>query len=154
MKILIATDGSKHSNAAVEEFAKRSFTPATEIKIISAYQRSSFVLGTAAPMGALNDYHAEIDSNAKKEAQDAVEKAFKLLSKKHPKTLVDTVVVEGSPKNAILKEAEKFRADLIVVGSHGHGFVKRFLIGSVAQAVALHAPCSVEIVRKSNKKKK
>lgn len=47
----------------------------------------------------------------------------------------------------ILEEAEAFGADLIVVGSHGHGMLERFLLGSVSQAVALHASCSVEIVR-------
>lgn len=44
-------------------------------------------------------------------------------------------------------KAEKFGADLIVVGSHGYGMVEGFLLGSVSNAVALHAACSVEIVR-------
>ena len=56
-------------------------------------------------------------------------------------------MIEGPPKLVILEEAEKFGADLIVVGSHGYGFVERFLLGSVSQAVAVHAKCSVEIVR-------
>jgi nucleotide-binding universal stress UspA family protein len=47
----------------------------------------------------------------------------------------------------ILEQSEAFGADLIVVGSHGLGNFERFLLGSVAQAVALHAKCSVEIVR-------
>ena len=47
----------------------------------------------------------------------------------------------------IVEEAERWGADLILVGSHGYGSVKRFMLGSVSQAVATHAPCSVEIVR-------
>jgi nucleotide-binding universal stress UspA family protein len=47
----------------------------------------------------------------------------------------------------ILKEASRWQADLILLGCHGYGNVKRFLLGSVSQAVALHAPCSVQIVR-------
>jgi nucleotide-binding universal stress UspA family protein len=47
----------------------------------------------------------------------------------------------------IVEEAEKWGADLIVLGSHGYGPMSRFLLGSVAHAVALHAPYSVEIVR-------
>ena len=53
-----------------------------------------------------------------------------------------------------LNEAEKFDADLIVVGSHGHGGIGRFLLGSVSQSVALHAACSVLIVRKRERKNK
>lgn len=60
---------------------------------------------------------------------------------------ITTEVLSGSPKRVILEEAEAFGADLIVVGSHGHGALERFLLGSVSQAVALHAKCSVEIVR-------
>jgi nucleotide-binding universal stress UspA family protein len=49
----------------------------------------------------------------------------------------------------IIDEAERWGADLILVGSHGNGPGGRFLLGSVAQAVALYAPCSVEIARPS-----
>lgn len=47
-----------------------------------------------------------------------------------------------------MEEAEAFNADLIVAGSHGHGGLERFLLGSVSQTVAAHAKCSVEIVRR------
>jgi nucleotide-binding universal stress UspA family protein len=60
---------------------------------------------------------------------------------------VTSKVLEGSAADAILDEAERWRADLIVVGSHGYGPVTRRLLGSVSQAVALRAPCSLEVVR-------
>jgi nucleotide-binding universal stress UspA family protein len=47
----------------------------------------------------------------------------------------------------ILEEAERWDADLIVLGSHGYGLWQRFLLGSVSQAVVSHARCSVEVVR-------
>ena len=47
----------------------------------------------------------------------------------------------------ILDEAESWGADLIVLVSHGYGPLKRFLLGSVSQAVVSHAKCSVEVVR-------
>lgn len=60
----------------------------------------------------------------------------------------------GTPEEAILDEAEKWDADLIVVGSHGFKGLDRFLLGSVSHDVAIHAPCSVEIVRSKRKKRK
>ena len=63
-------------------------------------------------------------------------------------TSTETAVREGDPRSAIVDEADEWRADLIVVGSHGRTGVKRWLLGSVAQAIVGHAPCSVEVVRR------
>ena len=53
-----------------------------------------------------------------------------------------------SPRDAIVEEAERWGADLIVVGSHGYRGPERALLGSVSQAVATQAKCSVEIARR------
>jgi nucleotide-binding universal stress UspA family protein len=58
---------------------------------------------------------------------------------------VDTLVAFGNPAQQILALAAV--ADLVVMGSHGHGGVKRFVLGSVADEVARHAPVPVMIVR-------
>lgn len=91
----------------------------------------------------------QMEKDARKGARASVKKAAAKLraGKKSRKLNVTTKVLSGSPKEVILEEAEAFGADLIVVGSHGHGMLERFLLGSVSQAVALHAKCSVEIVR-------
>ncbi|MEO7309133.1 MAG: universal stress protein [Chitinophagaceae bacterium] len=150
MKILLATDGSAYNNQAIKEFAGRLFAPDTELRIISAFMNSTIVMSTAAPMGGLAGYYEEIDNMAKKSAEDAVTSAADILQKMHPSLKITTSVINGSPKHVILKEAEAFGANLIVVGSHGLGAIERFLLGSVSQAVALHAKCSVEIVRHIN----
>jgi nucleotide-binding universal stress UspA family protein len=62
--------------------------------------------------------------------------------------LITSKVLPGSPRSAILEEAERWKADLIVVGSHGYGAWQRLVLGSVSQAVVLHAKCSVEVVRR------
>ena len=99
-------------------------------------------------MGVLHEYYAEVNHNAFKGAEKITENAVKILRDKNPALIVTTMAIGGSPKSAILKEAQTLSADLIIVGSHGHGAVESFLLGSVSQAVALHAKCSVEIVRK------
>ncbi len=83
----------------------------------------------------------------RKRASSDVEKAVKTISQASPLLEVSTHVLEGIPKVAILEEAQNWGADLIMLGSHGYGATLRFLLGSVSHAVALHAPCSVEIVR-------
>ena len=150
MKILVATDGSAQSKALVKKFAGRTFAPNTKVRIISAYEKSYMMY--ASLMGAMNEYNAEADKFLQKSAEAANENAVTILRKIHPNLSISTAVIEGSPKVVILEEAEKFTANLIVVGSHGHGAVAGFLLGSVSQAVALHAKCSVEIVRNEKKK--
>jgi nucleotide-binding universal stress UspA family protein len=61
---------------------------------------------------------------------------------------VETATRDGEPRSVIVDEARDWSADLIIVGSHGYTGLKRWLLGSVAQAVVAHAPCSVEVVRK------
>ncbi len=148
MKILLATDGSSHSNAAVEEVANRLFPAGTEVRIVSAFQSTGLIVSVQAPMGGLAGAYDEADALAQKLAEDAVKVASEIIKEKNPALSISTKVVNESPKEGILDEAETFDADLIVVGSHGQSALSRFLLGSVSHAVALHADCSVEIVRK------
>jgi nucleotide-binding universal stress UspA family protein len=64
-----------------------------------------------------------------------------------PLTLTGEVVV-GRAAETIIGTAEKWGSDLVALGSHGYRGFTRFLLGSVSYAVASHAHCSVEIVRK------
>ena len=82
-----------------------------------------------------------MDENARERARTAVEKAVDKLRADEDNRQLNVMlkVISGSPKRVILEETEAFGADLIVVGSHGHGALERFLLGSVSQAVALHA---------------
>lgn len=146
MKILLATDGSKSSNEAVNEVATRPFPPNTQVRIVSAYERTP-LMTRLEPMGVMEETYAQEDHLALEAAKEVTENAAKVLRQKNPALTVTTIALDGSPKSVILDEAEVFGADLIVVGSHGYGMVERFLLGSVSQAVALHAKCSVEIVR-------
>ena len=150
MKILLATDGSNYNTTAVTEFACRPFPSGTQILVVSAYTHSSLLMSYGASMGTLVDYYARIDDAAKKYAEDAVENASAILHRNNAALIITTQVMQGSPKHTILEESKKFDADLIVVGSHGHGALESFLLGSVSQAVAMYANCSVEIMRSRN----
>lgn len=147
MRILLAMDDSAHSKLVLDKVAERPYLPDTKVHIVSAYEKTS-LLSAMEPMGVSREYYSEADRNALKSAEHAIANAAKILHKKNPSLTISTAVIEGVPKNVILEEAQTFGADLIIMGSHGHGIVERFLLGSVSLAVALHAKCSVEIVRK------
>jgi nucleotide-binding universal stress UspA family protein len=93
-------------------------------------------------------YFAATDKASRDQAQDSVDSAAAILSSAGCSLAVSTEILTGSPKRVIVEEAEKWGADLIVVGSHGYRTWERMLLGSVSHLVALHAECSVEIVRK------
>lgn len=91
-----------------------------------------------------------IDKEVLKRAQGLTKKTAESLKKKGIKT--QAVVLEGDARFRIVDEADRWAADLIVMGSHGYTGIKRLLLGSVAASVVGHAPCSVEIVRQKKKK--
>ena len=148
MRILLAIDGSEQSEAAVDEIARQHFPAESEVRVISVVERPYYPAMLSGE-GVNMSLYVEIEKTAREQAGSAVEKAAaKLRADEGSRQLnITTEVLSGLPKQVILEEAEAFGADLIVVGSHGHGMLERFLLGSVSQAVALHAKCSVEIVR-------
>ena len=148
MKILVAIDGSGHSEAVVDEIARRHFPADSEVRVISVVE-SPYVPTTYPEAGLDMQLYDAMDRASHEAARTAVEKAAAKIQadERSHQLRVTTAVLSGSPKEVILEDAEKFGVDLIVVGSHGHGMLERLLLGSVSQAVALHAKCSVEIVR-------
>jgi len=88
---------------------------------------------------------------AREQAQAVIDAALVKLTNALDKSMTLTSeVIAGSPRAAILDEAERWQADLIVMGSHGYGPWHRFLLGSVSQAVVSHANCSVEVVHRKD----
>jgi nucleotide-binding universal stress UspA family protein len=144
MKILIAVDGSESSDVAVEEAAKRPWPIDSAVRIISVAE--------TLPLEALSSpprYREEIERAARHRAEIIVERAIARLRESDARFFpISSAVVIDSPKDAIVEEAERWGADLIVVGSHGYRGPERALLGSVSQAVATQAKCSVEIARR------
>jgi nucleotide-binding universal stress UspA family protein len=145
MKILLAVDGSECSSAAAAEVARRPWPAGSEVRILSIY---GVRLSPMARPWLLPRNEDGILEACRARALNVVEEtAAELESAGRARLVIEQRVREGSPKEAILEEAEAWGADLIVLGSHGYGALDRFLLGSVSNAVATHARCSVEIVR-------
>jgi nucleotide-binding universal stress UspA family protein len=145
MKILLATDGSPCSEAVVREACHRPWPADSEVKVVSVAQASPFIAEPAFEGPAV--HFESLLQGERERAAEKVAGAAREIGEKAPGLRISTEVLEGWPKEVIIEEAERWEADLILVGSHGHGPVTRFLLGSVSHAVALYAPCSVEIVR-------
>lgn len=144
MRILLAIDGSPCSDAAVKEVARRPWPAGSSVKVLTTYEIP--VAPTPESWALPANYLEEMDVALRTQAQTVVERAVEKL--KPNKTItVDASFLPGPPRAVILDEAENWDADLIVVGSHGYSTWKRFLLGSVSQAVVTHAKCSVEVVR-------
>jgi nucleotide-binding universal stress UspA family protein len=146
MKILLAIDGSKCSEAAIHEIVRRPWPENTRLKILSVVEMP--FLPTAEMWAMRDNYYNEIAKSSYEKAEAVAHQAEEQIRAAKGKSFeVITEIAEGQAQSVILDEAERWGADLILLGSHGRRGLQRFLLGSVSQAVATHANCSVEIVR-------
>jgi nucleotide-binding universal stress UspA family protein len=147
MKILLAVDGSAFSDAAVEEVVRRPWLPDSEVKVITAAE-TPIIVGME-PWAASPDYFESLEKSVRGVAQGVIQNALTKLKTTDDKSLkISSEIIQGSPKQVIVEEAEKWNADLVIMGSRGLGTWNRLLLGSVSNSVVHHAKCSVEIVRR------
>ena len=149
MKILVATDGTKQGESAVEMLASLRLGEVDEIKVVS-------VVDMAVPL-AIDVYGGYLPDTTELE-KAARDNADRVLSAAitRSKELAGTAPVSGellfgSPESRIVETAEQIKADLIILGSHGYNRWERLLLGSVSNSVLHHAPCSVLVVRTPTK---
>ena len=144
MKILLAVDGSEYSAEAVKEVAARPWPPQTTVRVLSAVVPITPPASELwyDPGGSLERAHQEMQRHAEQVTAGIAERL------RTSGLTAETAVRDGDPRSVIVDEAKSWSADLVVIGSHGYTGLKRWLLGSVAQSVVSHAPCSVEVVRK------
>jgi nucleotide-binding universal stress UspA family protein len=143
MRILLAIDDSRFSQAAIETVIEQGRPQDTDVRILHVVESPPLLV--AREMGGYDPALETALESQKQNAEALVMKAAELLRARGLKVAATLEV--GDPKSKILDIAEEWRADLIVVGSHGRRGFERFLMGSVSDAVARHAKCSVQIVR-------
>jgi nucleotide-binding universal stress UspA family protein len=155
-KVLIATDGSDCAIGAARR-ALQLLAPDAELTILSVVDvRSEVAVGGTGLLGAeplampMADpsVAAELDEALTEGARDAVQRTLDALG---TDVRADVLVAHGDPATEIVRVADEGRYDAIVVGSHGSGFVKRVLVGSVSGHVVHHATCPVLVVRQRHK---
>jgi nucleotide-binding universal stress UspA family protein len=150
MRILAATDGSDCSMGAVRSVAERPWPKGSEVKVISIPE-------LIIPLREFPYFEPgeveEINTFSLEHAREAATKANELLGKSELKSCTEVPLEWDIPSRMILAEAEKWRAHMIVLGSHGRRGFDRWTMGSVSEAVALNAGCSVEVIREASEEK-
>jgi nucleotide-binding universal stress UspA family protein len=143
MKILLAIDDSKFSQAAIKAVMTQARPKETEVRVLHVIEPLPLY-----PDGQAWGYGSEasqILEGQREEAEGLVARASQAL--RDAGFSVTTAIEQGNPKVVIIDSATQWSPDLIIVGSHGRKGLDRFLMGSVSEAVARHARCSVQIVR-------
>ena len=151
MKILLGTDGSEFSSKAACSVANRPWPPQSQVRVMSV-QELLVPQGVAASSLQYSIYSEgsmeEVSGVTRKRSEDAVAQARSILRSAHL-VICDTSqdMPVGDPRTILLDEAKSWEADLIVVGSHGRQGFDQILLGSVSESLAMHAHCSVEVIR-------
>lgn len=146
MKILLAIDESKFSDAALQMIIAQTRPQDTAVRVLQVVEPMEIIF----PEGKWEwGTSRDLDEVRKKKLQQAQDRVAAAAEKLRAAGFhnVDTAVREGDVRAEVIDAAAEWRADLIVLGSQGRKGLDRFLLGSVSEFVARHARCSVEIVR-------
>jgi nucleotide-binding universal stress UspA family protein len=144
MRLLLATDGSPFSLEAARSVARRPWSAGTRIRVVSVAQP---VRPLANLWAIPSREQARLDKASRGAAQEAVKTARGLLE--GAPLALSSAVLTGDPRSRLIEDCRDWQADLVIVGSHGRHGLDRLLLGSVSEAVAAHAPCSVEVIREA-----
>ena len=141
MRVLLATDGSDDAQAAAACLAGFPLPEDTTVHVVTvaALTPSSLDISTVRDFTASLRHEAHAVANA---AAAVLAKRFRT---------VEALVLEGDPREQLVRAAEEWPADLIVVGARGLSGVTGWLVGSVSLAMARHAPCPVLVVKRNGR---
>jgi nucleotide-binding universal stress UspA family protein len=134
-RIVVGLDGSEGSVAALQWAAQQAHLTGSSLEVVMSWEWPQYGFGLMLP----DNYDPA--SDARKMLEDAIQKvrgAFNGVK-------FNPVVVEGHPAPVLVEAARG--ADLLVVGSRGHGEFSGMLLGSVSQYCTHHVSCPITIVR-------
>jgi nucleotide-binding universal stress UspA family protein len=152
-RILVTHDGSDLADAALDHaatLAKATAAPVLVLQVVDSVaqilaQTASFAAEPAAA-GAVAASVAEEAVHAQQAAAQENLDAVKAALERAGVTKVDTMIMEGSPGDAVVACAEEQGCDLIIIATHGRSGLKRAILGSVADHVARHTPHSAVLL--------
>jgi nucleotide-binding universal stress UspA family protein len=136
-KILLAVDGSRHSDLAVDYAAGLARAFKAALLVVHAYPQTSDLLG-------YQDFETLV-ARRKATGQTVVDKVRERLENSGLDFQED--LLEGPEADAILAAGRAHEVDLIIMGTRGLGTIEGVLFGSVSRKVSQHAHCPVMLIR-------
>lgn len=149
MHVLIGTDGSDDAVAAATR-AMAVLAP-DSITVLAvgeppAVATAGFESGFAGGIASAEEVGVAwqaVDSAA----NNALDVTIAAITSARPAVPIERRIEIGNPGHTLVNLASELAADVVVVGSRGHGFLKRALLGSVSSHVVHNAPCPVLVIR-------
>jgi nucleotide-binding universal stress UspA family protein len=149
VRILLAVDGSVSSDRATELVASLPLPPDAVVRVVAVQQPFADALALSWAAGGTTNGGTESEEEAEarhlREVIGRSETALRITGRK-----VEGFLLRGRPASAIVDEAGGMDADLVVMGSRGHGTIATMVLGSTAAEVVDHAPCPVLVARTSD----
>ena len=133
--IVVGVDGSEPSLNALRWAGKQARMTGATLRVLTTWQ-------VATGTGWVPTFPVDYDPQAV--ARQALDEAVTETLGADPDVAVERIVKEGHAAPVLLAAAKD--ADLLVVGSHGHGAFAGMLIGSVSEHLVRHAPCAIVVV--------
>jgi nucleotide-binding universal stress UspA family protein len=135
--IVVGVDGSDESKDALRWATRQAELTGSALRIVTSWHFPTMAYGGGMPLPGTFDMAGA--------SQQIATQAIKEALGDHPDVHVSSVVIEGTPALELLREAES--ADLLVIGSRGHGAFAGMLLGSVSEYCVAHSACPVVVVR-------
>jgi nucleotide-binding universal stress UspA family protein len=162
MKILIAYDGSRCANVALDDLQRAGLPPEAEVEVLSVADvwlppreslqdpntETIFNQRSAAARSKVREHALLAVDGARAFAAQARERLLRYF----PAWTIRAEACADSPAWAVIKKADEWQPHLVVVGSHGHSTIGRILLGSVSEKVLTQARCSIRVARGGRKK--
>lgn len=136
MRVLLATDGSEHSEGAAKFLSRFNFSKTDEIVVLHVISEVPYD----------DDYHAQIKRVIKRVAPKILKASADILKTVGAK--ITTVEEDGYPDTTIIEKANAYESDLIVMGARGVKGIELLFLGSATRAVTINSPKPVLVFKR------
>jgi nucleotide-binding universal stress UspA family protein len=137
--VMVGVDGSPSSRTALTWAAAEAADHGADLVVLNVWEHT-----LPPPAGSLSVSERYVPDESQRTAEDLVELIKEVLGE-DPAVVVQPRVKQGNPAKVLIEQSED--ADLLVVGTRGHGGFRGLVLGSVSQHVAGYAKCPVAVVR-------